>query len=53
MNLKEFGFTDINHELLQETNTPYKIYAELLLEIHLLYHPLLLNQKFITTKELS
>jgi len=30
MNLKEFGFTDINHELLQQTNTPYKIYAELL-----------------------
>ncbi|RUM70747.1 MAG: hypothetical protein DSZ07_01865, partial [Sulfurovum sp.] len=30
MNLKEFGFTDINHELLQDTNTPYKIYAELL-----------------------
>jgi len=25
MNLKEFGFTDINHELLQDTNTPYKI----------------------------
>jgi len=22
MNLKEFGFTDINHELLQQTNTP-------------------------------
>jgi len=28
MNLKEFGFTNINHKLLQETNTPYKIYAE-------------------------
>jgi len=30
MNLKKFGFTDINHELLQQINTPYKIYAELL-----------------------
>ena len=30
MNLKKFGFTDINHKLLQQTNTPYKIYAELL-----------------------
>ena len=28
MDLKEFGFTDINHELLEKTNTPYKIYAE-------------------------
>jgi len=30
MDLKEFGFTDIDHELLEKTNTPYKIYAELL-----------------------
>jgi tRNA-splicing ligase RtcB len=30
MDLKEFGFTEINHTLLEKTNTPYKIYAELL-----------------------
>jgi tRNA-splicing ligase RtcB len=30
MNLTEFGFRDINHTLLEKTNTPYKIYAELL-----------------------
>ncbi len=30
MDLKEFGFTQINHQLLEDTNTPYKIYAELL-----------------------
>ncbi len=30
MDLKEFGFTDINHKLLEKTKTPYKIYAELL-----------------------
>lgn len=30
MDLKDFGFTEINHELLEKTNTPYKIYAELL-----------------------
>lgn len=30
MELTQFGFTDINHELLNKTDTPYKIYAELL-----------------------
>jgi RNA-splicing ligase RtcB len=30
MDLKELGFTDINHELLEKTKTPYKIYAECL-----------------------
>ncbi len=30
MDLKDFGFRDINHALLEKTNTPYKIYAELL-----------------------
>lgn len=30
MDLKEFGFKEINHALLAKTNTPYKIYAELL-----------------------
>jgi len=30
MDLTKFGFRDINHELLEKTNTPYKIYAELL-----------------------
>ncbi len=30
MDLKEFGFRDINHERLKKTKTPYKIYAELL-----------------------
>ena len=30
MNLRELGFTDINHALLAKTQTPYKIYAECL-----------------------
>lgn len=30
MNLKELGFLDIDHAKLETTNTPYKIYAELL-----------------------
>lgn len=30
MDLTKFGFRDINHALLKKTNTPYKIYAELL-----------------------
>lgn len=30
MDLKALGFTDINHELLERTETPYKIYAECL-----------------------
>ncbi len=30
MELKEYGFTDINHELLQSAKTPYKVYAECL-----------------------
>lgn len=30
MDLKELGFLDIDHSLLQKTKTPYKIYAELL-----------------------
>lgn len=30
MDLKKFGFKEINHALLAKTNTPYKIYAELL-----------------------
>ena len=30
MNLKDYGFTDIKHELLAKADTPYKIYAECL-----------------------
>ena len=30
MTLKELGFNEIDHEVLAKTNTPYKIYAELL-----------------------
>lgn len=30
MNLKELGFLDIDHDRLEATGTPYKIYAELL-----------------------
>ncbi len=30
MDLKEFGFTEINYQLLDAVKTPYKIYAELL-----------------------
>ena len=30
MELKEYGFTDINHELLQSAKKPYKVYAECL-----------------------
>jgi tRNA-splicing ligase RtcB len=30
MNLKDYGFTEIEHEVLEESKTPYKIYAELL-----------------------
>jgi len=30
MNLKDLGFMQINHDRFQKTNTPYKIYAELL-----------------------
>ena len=30
MDLKKFGFVDINHELLSRTDTPYRVYAELL-----------------------
>ncbi len=30
MDLKKFGFVDIDHELFSKTGTPYKVYAELL-----------------------
>ncbi len=30
MNLKDYGFKDINHENLEKINKPYKIYAELI-----------------------
>jgi tRNA-splicing ligase RtcB len=30
MNLKDYGFTEIEHEVLEKSETPYKIYAELL-----------------------
>ena len=30
MDLKEYGFTEINHDQFDKTKTPYKIYAELL-----------------------
>ncbi len=33
MNLKEYGFNEIDHKKFQQTNTPYKIYAELLDDI--------------------
>jgi len=33
MNLKNFGFKDIDYSKLDSTNTPYKIYAEVLDEI--------------------
>ena len=30
MDLKEYGFTEIDNTIFDETKTPYKIYAELL-----------------------
>ena len=30
MNLKDYGFTEIEHDTLEKSETPYKIYAELL-----------------------
>ena len=33
MDMREFGFSDINHDRLKELKKPYKIYAELLDEI--------------------
>jgi tRNA-splicing ligase RtcB len=30
MNLKDYGFTEIEHDVLEKSETPYKIYAELL-----------------------
>ena len=48
MDLKEFGFRDINHELLEKTNTPYKIYAELLDEGAEQQFADVLNEPYVT-----
>ena len=48
MNLKSLGFTEINHERLKETKTPYKIYAELLDEIAQKQFYDVLSQDFVT-----
>lgn len=48
MDLTEFGFRDINHELLEKTNTPYKIYAELLDEGAEQQFSDVLNEPYVT-----
>ncbi|PLY05068.1 MAG: RtcB family protein [Arcobacter sp.] len=48
MDLKKFGFYEINHKKFQETHTDYKIYAEVLDEISQEQFYEVLNQKFVT-----
>ncbi len=48
MDLKEFGFTDINHELLNKTKTPYTIYAECLEETAQQQFFDVLNEPYVT-----
>lgn len=48
MDLKKFGFYEINHKKLKTTNTPYKIYAELLDEISQEQFYNVLNEDFVS-----
>ena len=48
MDLTKFGFRDINNELLEKTNTPYKIYAELLDEGAEQQFADVLNEPYVT-----
>jgi len=48
MDLKEMGFTEINHNKLQTTNTAYKIYAELLDETAQKQFFDVLNEDYVT-----
>ena len=48
MDLKDFGFTDINNELLNKTETPYKIYAEVLEESATQQFFDVLNEPYVT-----
>ena len=48
MDLREYGFQEINHALLQKTNTPYKVYAELLDEGAQQQFEDVLNEPYVT-----
>jgi tRNA-splicing ligase RtcB len=48
MDLKEFGFTDIEYEMFDKTKTPYKIYAELLDETTNEQFLNVLNEPYVT-----
>ena len=48
MTLKELGFNDIDHEALAKTDTPYKIYAELLDETAQKQFEDVLNVPYVT-----
>ncbi len=48
MNLKSMGFTEIEHEKLRETKTPYKIYAELLDKTAQKQFKDVLNEPYVT-----
>ena len=48
MNLKQMGFTEINHSMFLKTQTPYKIYAELLDETSQKQFNNVLAQKYVT-----
>ena len=48
MNLKEMGFTKINHDKLTQTKTKYKIYAELLDETAQKQFYDVLSQEYVT-----
>ena len=48
MDLKEYGFNEIDHEALAKTKTPYKIYAELLDETTQKQFEDVLNEPYVT-----
>ncbi|CAA6815820.1 MAG: RNA-2',3'-PO4:RNA-5'-OH ligase [uncultured Sulfurovum sp.] len=48
MDLREYGFTDINHELLAKTKTPYSIYTECLEETAQQQFFDVLNEPYVT-----
>jgi len=48
MTLKELGFNEIDHEALAKTDTPYKIYAELLDETAQNQFEDVLNEPYVT-----
>ena len=48
MTLKELGFNEIDHEALAKTETPYKVYAELLDETAQRQFEDVLNEPYVT-----